>query len=220
LLNGRLQEAESNTVSTKEHWEAVYRDKAPDAVSWYRPHLEVSLDLIKRAAANLSASILDVGGGESTLVDDLAESGYQNLTVLDISPTALEATKKRLGGAAEGIRWIADDVTRMTPLGNSVDVWHDRAVFHFLMAPEERAAYVRNVLHSVRRNGSVIVSSFGPNGPDRCSRLPVTRYDSDAMQREFGPSFLLVDATEEVHYTPSGAPQEFIYCYFKVASGK
>jgi len=114
------------------HWETIYRTKAPDAVSWYRPHLEISLGLIERAAASRSAAIIDVGGGESTLVDDLVRRGFHDLTVLDISPTALDATKKRVGQSGERVRWIAADVTRVSLPSHSFDVWHDRAVFHFL----------------------------------------------------------------------------------------
>ena len=122
------------------HRETIYRTKAPDAVSWYRRHLEVSLGLIERAAGSCSAAIIDVGGGESTLVDDLIERGFDNIAVLDISPTALEATKNRLGQDGERVRWLAADITRVSLPRHSFDVWHDRAVFHFLTNAEDRAA--------------------------------------------------------------------------------
>ncbi|HLY15756.1 MAG TPA: class I SAM-dependent methyltransferase [Bryobacteraceae bacterium] len=195
------------------HWESVYRAKAPDAVSWYRPHLDLSLRLIERAATSRAASIIDVGGGESTLVDDLVRLGYQNLTVLDIAPTALAVTRSRLGPAAESVQWIAADVTRVALPHDSFDVWHDRAVFHFLTTLEERAAYVQNVLMSMRPGGSVIVSAFGPEGPTHCSGLDVVRYDAQTLHNQFGRAFRLVDSAQELHRTPWGTTQQFVYCY-------
>src|ERR1051326_3117040 len=132
-------------MNAEAHWEMIYRTKAPDAVSWYRRHLEVSLGLIERAAETRSAAIIDVGAGESTLVDDLIERGFDNIAVLDISPTALDATKKRLGPHAGRVRWLAADITSVSLPRHSIDIWHDRAVFHFLTHAEDRAAYVRNV---------------------------------------------------------------------------
>ena len=203
-------------MNAERHWETVYRTKAPDAVSWYRPHLELSLNLIERAAGNRSAAIIDVGGGESTLVDDLVGQGYQDITVLDVSPTALEVTKKRLGPAGESVHWIAADVTQVSLPRHSFDVWHDRAVFHFLTAPEDRAAYVHNVLEAMRPGGYVIVSAFGPDGPIRCSGLDVMRYDADALHSQFGGGFRLVESSKELHYTPWGAAQQFVCCYCRV----
>jgi 2-polyprenyl-3-methyl-5-hydroxy-6-metoxy-1,4-benzoquinol methylase len=141
---------ERKTVDPKAHWEKVYSTKPPDAVSWYRPHLETSLALVERAAAGYDASIIDVGGGESTLVDDLLARGCQNITVLDVSETAIEVTKKRLGDAAESVCWLVGDITEVRLAPNAYDVWHDRAVFHFLTTPEHRAAYVRQVAAAVR----------------------------------------------------------------------
>ncbi|HVO99311.1 MAG TPA: class I SAM-dependent methyltransferase [Bryobacteraceae bacterium] len=169
-------------MSAEAHWETVYKSKAANALSWYRPHLDISLGLIERAAGSVDASIVDVGGGESTLVDDLIARGYQNLTVLDISRTALDETRHRLGSAAERVRWIAADITKVSLPRHGFDVWHYRAVFHFLTSPEDRSAYVRAVGGSVRSGGYVIVSTFGPNGPARCSGLDVVRYDAEALQ--------------------------------------
>ena len=203
-------------MNAEAHWESIYRTKATDAVSWYRRHLEVSLSLIERAAVSRSAAIIDVGGGESTLVDDLIRRGFHNLTVLDISPTALEATKRRLGPAGEQVHWLAADLTSVSLPGHSFDIWHDRAVFHFLTAAEDRAAYVRNVLHAMRPGGFVIVSTFGPEGPTRCSGLDVVRYDSENLHAQFGAHFRLIDSSKELHYTPSCAAQQFLYCYCRV----
>src|ERR1017187_1517352 len=139
----------------KTRWEKVYTTKAPDQVSWYRPHLEISLSLIERAATGLSASIIDVGGGESTLVDDLLARGYQNITVLDISQAAFNVTKKRLKELAGRVSWITADVTKANLAPSAYDVWHDRAVFHFLTSMLQRAAYVNTVRHAVKQGGHV-----------------------------------------------------------------
>ncbi len=203
-------------MDTKTHWEKVYTTKAPDAVSWYRPHLETSLALIVRAADARSASIIDIGGGESTLVDDLLAWGYENITVLDVSQTAIEVTKKRLGLAAEKIHWLVADITEAELEPGAYDVWHDRAVFHFLTASEQRVAYVRNVAHAVGPGGHVIVSTFGPEGPTKCSGLDVIRYDAESLHDQFGVRFRLVESSKELHRTPFGTTQQFLFCYCKV----
>jgi 2-polyprenyl-3-methyl-5-hydroxy-6-metoxy-1,4-benzoquinol methylase len=203
-------------MDQRRHWETVYTKKAPEAVSWYRPHLETSLALIERAAEGYSASIIDVGGGESTLVDDLLARGYQNITVLDISETAIDVTKKRLGLAVEQIHWLVDDITEAELEPGAYDVWHDRAVFHFLTAIEHRIAYVRNVAHAVRPGGHVIVSTFGPEGPTKCSGLDVIRYDAESLHEQFGVRFRLVESSRELHHTPFGTKQQFLYCYCRL----
>lgn len=203
-------------MDAKAHWEKVYNTKAPNQVSWYRPHLETSLALIERAAETHSSSIIDVGGGESTLVDDLLERGFQNITVLDISQVAIAATKKRLGQAAERVHWLAADITQVELEPQAYDVWHDRAVFHFLTTPQERVAYIRQVARSVKHRGYVIVSTFGPEGPTKCSGLDVARYDRDSLHNEFGTSFRLVESSTELHETPFGTKQQFLYCYCRV----
>jgi 2-polyprenyl-3-methyl-5-hydroxy-6-metoxy-1,4-benzoquinol methylase len=177
------------------------------------PHLETSLALIERTGASLSSSIIDVGGGESTLADDLVSRGYQNVTVLDISETAVHVSKQRMGEAAGLVRWLAADVlvTELEPL--AYDVWHDRAVFHFLTTMVQRIAYVQNVARSVRRGGHVIVSTFGPEGPRKCSGLEVMRYDANSLHDQFGARFRLIESSQEVHETPQGATQQFLYCY-------
>jgi 2-polyprenyl-3-methyl-5-hydroxy-6-metoxy-1,4-benzoquinol methylase len=203
-------------VDAKLHWEKVYTTKAPDAVSWYRPHLATSLALIERAAVARTASIIDVGGGESTLVDDLLLRGYQNITILDISQIAIDVTKQRLGSAAEQVRWLVGDITEIELEKGAYDVWHDRAVFHFLIAPEHRIAYVRQVASSVKPGGHVIVSTFGPDGPTKCSGLEVMRYDAGSLHSEFGARFRLVESSQELHHTPFGTTQQFLYCYCRV----
>jgi SAM-dependent methyltransferase len=207
-------------VDVKGHWEAVYRSTVPEAVSWYRPHLETSFDLIGCAAGNCGAAILDVGGGASTLADDLIARGYANVAVLDVSPRALEAAKNRLGAAAERVCWIAGDVTTVSLPRYSIEVWHDRAVFHFLTEAEDRAAYIRSLLQCVRPGGHAIIAVFGPEGPVRCSGLPVIRYDSESLERELGSSFVTVETREELHLTPRGTAQQFLYWHFRVGPGE
>ena len=203
-------------MDAKKHWENVYTTKQPEAVSWYRPHLETSLALVERAAHSHSASIIDIGAGESTLVDDLLARGYKNITVLDVSQTALEVTQKRLGLLAEQVNWLAAGITHVRLESPAYDVWHDRAVFHFLTSIEQRAAYVRNVAKSVNPGGHVIVSTFGPEGPTKCSGLEVMRYDAESLHNEFGTRFRLVESLKELHRTPFGTTQQFLYCYCKV----
>jgi len=203
-------------MDPKRHWEAVYATKSPEAVSWYRPHLETSLALIERASARYSASIIDVGGGESTLADDLLARGYENITVLDVSQTAIDVTKKRLDLAAEQIHWLVADITEAQLEPGAYDVWHDRAVFHFLTAREHRASYVRQVGHAVKHGGHVIISTFGPEGPTKCSGLDVIRYDAESLHEQFGVRFRLVESSKELHRTPFGTTQQFLFCYCKV----
>lgn len=203
-------------MDTRTHWEKIYTTKAPDQVSWYRPHLETSIDLIERSISDRSAPIIDIGGGESTLVDDLLARGFQNVTVLDVSQVAIDATKQRLQQVAGRVHWVAADVTRVQLHPAAYDVWHDRAVFHFLTAPEQRAAYVRQVTRSVKAGGHVIVSTFGPEGPTKCSGLDVVRYDAESLREEFGTRFRLVESSKELHETPFGTTQQFLYCYCRV----
>jgi ubiquinone/menaquinone biosynthesis C-methylase UbiE len=203
-------------MKAKNHWEKVYTTKAPEAVSWYRPHLERSLELIERISPARSTSIIDVGGGESTLVDDLLVRGYVNITVLDVSRTALDMTRRRLGSSAEQVRWIVADVTEIELEAGAYDLWHDRAVFHFLTAPERRIAYIQQVLRAVNRGGHVTISTFGLQGPTKCSGLEVARYDAESLHGEFGAQFNLVESSQEQHKTPAGTTQQFLYCYCRV----
>ena len=203
-------------MDTKTHWEKVYTTKDPEAVSWYRAHLETSLALIERAAHSRSASVIDIGAGESTLVDDLLATGYENITVLDVSQTAVDVTKKRLGLLAKKIDWIIGDITQVQLEPFAYDVWHDRAVFHFLTSAAKRSAYVGKVMKAVKPGGHVIVSTFGPEGPTKCSGLEVMRYDAESLHEEFGQRFRLVESSKELHHTPFGTTQQFLYCYCRV----
>ncbi len=200
-------------MSTKQHWEKVYSTKPATGVSWYAPHLARSIELIERAAPDHHARIIDVGGGASTLVDDLLDRGFDSLTVLDLSEAALRTAKERLGGRASAVSWLPGDVTTVELPAAHYDVWHDRAVFHFLTDAGRRRLYVDNVMRAVKPGGHVIVATFGLEGPERCSGLDVVRYDAEGLHAEFGGRFLKVDSMRETHVTPWGSEQEFIYCY-------
>lgn len=205
-------------MRAKDHWEKVYSTKATDAVSWFQPHADCSLGLISAAGVGRDASVIDVGGGASTLVDDLLANGFTNVTVLDLSVAALAAARERLDSRASGVRWIEADITSAELPPGQYDVWHDRAVFHFLTSPEARAAYVRAVFRSVKPGGHVIVATFAEDGPAQCSGLPVMRYRADELHAEFGESFSLLDHRKEAHHTPSGTVQQFVYCYCRRVS--
>lgn len=200
-------------VDKKMHWESVYETKSPDSVSWYAPHLLQSLHYVTKAVPNKDAFIIDVGGGESTLVDDLLAAGYSNVTVNDLSSTALEVAKKRLGARAKDVTWKAADVLEMELPKEMFDVWHDRAVFHFLTTNAQRERYVAQVLHALKPGGFAIVGTFGPDGPDKCSGLPVARYAPTELHARFGEPFELIESNVEVHNTPWGTPQQFVYCF-------
>lgn len=205
-------------MQSKEHWERIYSTKPVDTVSWYQEHAEQSLRLIRQTGLPSTASIIDVGGGASTLVDDLVRNGYASVTVLDLSEAALSAAKNRLGEQARTVTWLAADIAQVELPVNAYDIWHDRAVFHFLTAEEDRRAYVATVLRSVKPGGHVIVATFGEQGPQQCSGLPVVRYSPQGLHAEFGAPFILLKHEEEAHHTPSGAVQKFIYCYCRRAA--
>lgn len=205
-------------MQTKQHWENVYTSKSPDRVSWYQAHADASMRLIRNTGVPVSASLVDVGGGASTLVDDLLKSGYESLTVLDVSSAALAAARRRLGGRAEAVRWLEADVTEAELPDRTFAVWHDRAVFHFLTAPEQRRAYLDTLLHSVEPGGHVIVATFADDGPTRCSGLPVMRYSAAELQAELGDRFTMVEQLKEPHRTPFDTVQNFVYCRFRLES--
>jgi len=216
LIGSRRLGLFCDVMDARSHWENVYTTKAPEAVSWYRLHLEKSLEIVERVAPDRSVAIIDVGGGESTLVDDLLARGYQNVAVLDVSPTAIDVAKRRLGRAADSVQWIVGDITSVELPSSAYDVWHDRAVFHFLTEKEQRAAYARQVARGVKPGGYVLVSTFGPEGPTKCSGLEVVRYDAESLHAEFGVRFRLLESLKELHETPLGTTQQFLYCLCRV----
>lgn len=200
-------------MQAKTHWEHIYATRPSDQVSWFQEHADLSLRLIRDAGTPATASIIDVGGGASVLVDDLLTGGYTALTVLDLSGQALAVARERLGRRAGEISWREGNVLETKLPHHAYDVWHDRAVFHFLTTPEERRTYVQTVLHAVKPGGLVIVATFAEDGPTQCSGLPVQRYAAPELHAEFGEPFLLLGHERESHRTPSGAEQKFVYCF-------
>jgi SAM-dependent methyltransferase len=174
--------------------------------------------LILDSGVARSDSIIDVGGGASTLVDDLLRDGYGALTVLDLSAAALAAAQRRLGRRAREVQWVEADITTVALPLHAYDLWHDRAVFHFLTSPEQRAVYVQAVIRAVKPGGHVIVATFAEDGPTQCSGLPVMRYRADDLHAEFGQPFELLKHEKEAHHTPFGTVQKFVYCYCRKAS--
>lgn len=203
-------------MDSKAHWEHVYRTKLPTEVSWYQSHASRSLDLIRRVSPPPDGPIIDVGGGTSPLVEDLLDAGYHEITVLDLSPTALAETRSRLAARARTVEWVEADILEATLPRARYTMWHDRAVFHFLTAPADRARYVAQVRTAVRPGGFVLVATFADDGPTRCSGLEVARYSAGALHAEFGAAFRLMTSEREDHLTPSGARQAFIYCLCRV----
>lgn len=199
----------------RDHWEQVYTTKAPAEMSWYQEHPVLSMELVRSARVHRDAAILDAGGGASTLVDDLVDAGFRNVTVLDISGAALAAARSRLGPGASGVRWIEADLLEAPLAENSFDLWHDRAVFHFLTLPEARRAYVRQMRRALRPGGHLIVATFAEDGPVKCSGLPAMRYSAAGLAAELGEGWTLLAEEKEDHATPSGNIQRFTYCLFR-----
>lgn len=203
-------------MERKQHWESVYAMKTPTEVSWYQTHAAKSLEFIRRTGVDTSARIIDVGGGASTLVDDLLADGFRNLTILDVSSAALEAPRQRLGArAAQEVEWIEADITQAVLPRHHFDLWHDRAVFHFLVDAEDRRRYVSAANEALKPGGHIIVATFAPDGPLRCSGLEVVRYSPEELHAEFGDAFELIESHEESHRTPFDTTQKFTYCLFR-----
>jgi ubiquinone/menaquinone biosynthesis C-methylase UbiE len=201
-------------VDRKEHWDDVYRAKAPDQLTWFQPRPETSLRLIEEANVGPEARIIDVGGGTSSLTENLLEAGYHQLTVLDVSGAALEVCRQRLAGRAADVEWIEADLTCFEP-SRPWDLWHDRAVLHFLTDPEDVRAYRKSMLRALAENGQAVIATFGPQGPKRCSGLDVQRYGADSLSEAVGPEMELVESRLDDHVTPTGASQQFLFCRFR-----
>lgn len=198
----------------KNHWTRVYDDKASTSVSWYQATPEPSLRTLERFGASQSSAFIDIGGGASNLVDALLERGWRDLTVLDLAAPALEAAKQRIGALADKVKWIVADITDWQPR-RQYDVWHDRAVFHFLTEAAQRDAYRGALLAGLAPGGLIIIATFAPGGPEKCSGLPVQQYDAAGLAKELGDALQLVDAWREEHVTPGGAIQLFNWCVFQ-----
>lgn len=205
-------------MDSKSHWEHVYRTKLPTQVSWFQPHALRSLDLIRRISPPPNGPIIDVGGGSSTLIDDLLDAGYHDLTVLDLSATALRQAQARLRDRAASVRWIEADILEASLPPARFHVWHDRAVFHFLTMPAARARYVTQVRAALRPGGFVLLATFAEDGPTRCSGLDVARYSPQRLHAELGTGFELLVSEREEHVTPAGVKQAFIYCLYGVSA--
>lgn len=201
-------------MTRKDHWEDVYKTKASTEVSWYSPHLKASLSLIRETGVDPDSRIIDIGGGASTLVDDLLAVGFRHITVLDIAESALEDAKNRLKERAQDVTWQVADVTAADLPEDYYDLWHDRAVFHFLTNEADRDRYVDAAARAVKPGGYVVMATFGPEGPTKCSGLDVVRYSEDQLATVFGPRFVLLKSSREDHMTPTGKTQQFIYCLF------
>lgn len=200
-------------MNRKEHWEAIYKSKSPVDVSWYQQEPTISLELIAMCSLSTADSIIDVGGGSATLCDYLLERGYQYLTVLDLSANALEHSKKRLGDKANLIEWQVEDVTNFFA-PRQYDIWHDRAVFHFLTDEIDRKKYKDTLNASVKVGGHVIIAAFSIGGPTKCSGLNIVQYDETKLKNELGKNFTLVEQRTEEHMTPTGNAQLFGYFLF------
>jgi trans-aconitate methyltransferase len=202
------------TGSGQAHWEKVYATKAENEVSWFQDDPAPSRALIARIGATAASTIIDIGGGASRLVDNLIDSGFADVTVLDLSGAALDAAKARLGDRAAVVRWIVADVTAWQP-AKPFDFWHDRAAFHFLTREDQRAAYIARLRQALKVGGHAIIATFAPDGPERCSGLPVVRYDSATLGRTLGPTFALIDSRRHEHVTPWGSTQAFQFSVFR-----
>ena len=202
-------------MSEAEHWEGIYSTKTAKQVGWYTPHLETSVRWITDLNLTLEDRVIDVGGGASTLVDDLLDAGHKQLTVLDLSERAISLTRKRLGILSASVSWLHGDITQIELPTQHFKLWHDRAVFHFLIDPEQQQRYRDALLNALKIGGHFIIGTFGPEAPPQCSGLPVQRYTSEQLGNTFGNEFELKHHQNEIHRTPSGVEQAYVYCLFQ-----
>jgi SAM-dependent methyltransferase len=202
-------------VSREEHWQKVYRTRAADAVSWYRPQLGVSLELLEMAGLSAGSRLIDVGGGASTLVDDLLSRGLKEITILDVSDAALAVARQRLGEQARNVRWLVADVLEAGLPEAGFDLWHDRAVLHFLTDASDAARYAAVAARAVSIGGHAVIGGFAPDGPEKCSGLPVARRSADGIAAILAPAFRLLATRAERHVTPAGAEQSFAYALLR-----
>ena len=203
-----------STPERQVHWQNVYQTKGEREVSWFQESPELSLDLIRATGVSTDASIIDIGGGASRLVDALVDARYHSVTVLDLSEKALATTKARLGAHGSKVNWVVADVTTWQP-SQIYDVWHDRAAFHFLTDPDDQSAYAECVRKAVPPGGHVIIGTFALDGPERCSGLPVVRHDAASLGQMLGDSFALIESRRHDHQTPGGAIQRFQFSRFQ-----
>jgi SAM-dependent methyltransferase len=205
-------------MNQKDHWEQVYSTRPTEKLGWYEPHLQTSLSWIKGLSLSIDAGIIDVGGGASTLVDDLLDAGYRSITVLDISKKALSLAKARLGEKAGLVTWLDGDIASVDLPTHSYELWHDRAVFHFLIMFEQQQKYRDNLLKALKPGGHLIIGTFAPEAPPKCSGLPIQRYSPEQLRTTLGMEFELERHHKELHITPGGVEQMYLYCHFRRAT--
>jgi SAM-dependent methyltransferase len=202
-------------MTQEKHWEKVYSRTPSRELGWYEPHLQTSLGWIEELSLGTDSSIIDVGGGASTLVDDLLHAGYRSITVLDISEKALSSVRERLGKKAELVTWLTGDITLVDLPSDQYELWHDRAVLHFLTEPDQQRQYRHQLLKALKPGGQLVIGTFAPEAPPKCSGLPVQRYSKKRLRDLLGAEFELIRHQKEQHVTPAGAEQIYLYCQFR-----
>jgi len=202
-------------MDRRAHWEQVYTSKPSERLGWYKPRLQTSLEWISALGLDRGAPVIDVGGGASTLVDDLLDQGYTAITVLDLAEPAIDLIKARLGERSTAVTWLSGDITEVELPENAYELWHDRAVFHFFTELADRERYRENLCRAMRPGGHVVMGTFAPEAPPRCSGLPVQRYDPERLQESLGSEFRLQRHKKEMHVTPGGVEQMYLYCEFR-----
>ncbi|MEE9551753.1 MAG: class I SAM-dependent methyltransferase [Gammaproteobacteria bacterium] len=201
--------------TSQDHWEKVYSTKPTEKLGWYEPHLQISLRWINDLGLSKDAHIIDIGGGVSTLVDDLLGKAYKSITVLDLSKSALSSVKVRLGKAADSVTWLEGDITTIDLPEQYYELWHDRAVFHFLTVLDQQRKYRDNLLKALKPGGHLIIGTFAPEAPPKCSGLSVQRYSPEQLENTLGGEFELKRHHKELHITPGGVEQMYLYCHFR-----
>lgn len=213
--SGSRPAAALNDVNRRSHWDEVYALRPAARLGWYRRHLEISRDWIAALRLPLDAPIIDAGSGVASLVDDLLAAGHCDLTLVDIAAEALAATRRRLGASASRVRWLCGDITALALPRAHFALWHDRAVFHFLVEPGERDRYLSRLGHALAPGGTLIIGAFAPEAPPRCSGLPVQRYTADQLAATLGRRFRLQHRQRALHVTPGGVEQMYVYAQFQ-----
>jgi len=206
-------------MDRRAHWEQVYTSKPSERLGWYKPRLQTSLEWISALGLDRGAPVIDVGGGASTLVDDLLDQGYTAITVLDLAEPAIDLIKARLGERSTAVTWLSGDITEVELPENAYELWHDRAVFHFFTELADRERYRDNLCRAMRPGGHIVMGTFAPEAPPRCSGLPVQRYDLERLQESLGSEFRLQRHKKEMHVTPGGVEQMYLYCEFRFEPG-
>jgi len=212
--NSAQQPPDCQHPGWKNHWEKLYAERDPGSVSWHQSHPQYSLSLIEDTGIGKTASIIDVGGGTSRLIDHLLKSGYRDITVLDIARTAIEQAQIRLGDRSQQVTWVEGDITSYSPV-QEFDIWHDRGVFHFLTSEHDRACYLETLHKALKPDGQAIIATFSDSGPDKCDGLDVMCYSPEKLQQALGNQLHLVETFTEECKTPNGGVQEFVYCRFR-----